>query len=84
MVSVTVTNVPDELHRALRARAALHGRSTEDEVRDILETAVRPPGRVKIGSLLADLGREAGLTDADCAVFDQRRDAAPLTPVDLE
>nr|WP_244562545.1 hypothetical protein [Ensifer aridi] len=26
---LTVRNVPDEVHRALRARAAMHGRSTE-------------------------------------------------------
>jgi plasmid stability protein len=38
MAMLTVRNVPDEVHRALRVRAALHGRSAEAEVRDILET----------------------------------------------
>lgn len=33
---ITVRNLPDETHRALRLRAAQHGRSTEAEVRDIL------------------------------------------------
>lgn len=33
MASITVHNLPDEVHRALRARAARHGRSTEAEVR---------------------------------------------------
>ncbi|MDK1494618.1 plasmid stabilization protein, partial [Sinorhizobium sp. 7-81] len=29
MAILTVRNVPDEVHRALRVRAAMHGRSTE-------------------------------------------------------
>ncbi|MGP4693912.1 FitA-like ribbon-helix-helix domain-containing protein, partial [Agrobacterium cavarae] len=47
MVAVTIRNLSDETHRALRARASYHGRSTEAEIRDILEAAVRPSGRVK-------------------------------------
>jgi len=40
----------DEVHRAPRVRAAHHGRSTEAEIREILEAAARPPERVKLGS----------------------------------
>ena len=54
MAMLTVRNLSDEVHRALRVRAAMHGRSTEAEVRVILENAVKPQGRVKLGSLLAD------------------------------
>ena len=36
MPSVTVRNVLDEVHRALKVLAAQHGRSAEAEVRDIL------------------------------------------------
>ncbi|HEX3843880.1 MAG TPA: Arc family DNA-binding protein [Steroidobacteraceae bacterium] len=61
MAILTVRNLPDEVHRALRVRAAQHGRSTEAEVRDILESAVRPEGRIKLGSLLAEIGRRAKL-----------------------
>lgn len=60
MASVTVRNLPDETHRALRVRAATHGRSTEAEIRAILESAVRPEGRIKLGTLLAEIGREVG------------------------
>jgi antitoxin FitA len=35
MPSITVRNVPDEVLRALRVRAAQHGRSVEAEIRDI-------------------------------------------------
>lgn len=41
-------------------RAAQHGRSTEAEIREILEEAVRPKKRVKIGSELAAFARRLG------------------------
>ena len=84
MAILTVRNLPEEVHRALRVRAAVHGRSTEAEVRAILEEAVKPEGRVKLGSLLADIGRRAKLTDEDFAVFEQVRDKTPAQPVRLE
>jgi plasmid stability protein len=56
MASFTVRNLPDETHRALRVRAAQNGRSTEAEIREILEEAVRPQARLKLGSALAALG----------------------------
>jgi antitoxin FitA len=75
MAMITVRNLPDEVHRALRVRAAEHGRSTEAEVRDILEAAVKPQGRAKLGSLLADIGRDFRLTDDELAGFE--RDHSP-------
>lgn len=84
MRSITVRNVPDEVHRALRVRAAQHGRSAEAEIRDILKHAVKPEGRVKLGSLLADIGRRIKLTDEDFAVFEQVRDKTPAQPVSFE
>ncbi|MCU7917991.1 MAG: Arc family DNA-binding protein [Candidatus Thiodiazotropha sp. (ex Epidulcina cf. delphinae)] len=84
MRSITVRNVPDEVHRALRVRAAQHGRSAEAEIRDILENAVKPESRVKLGSLLADIGRRAKLTDEEFAVFEQVRDKTPAEPVSFE
>ncbi len=84
MAMLTVRNIPDEVHRALRVRAALQGHSMEAEVRAILETAVSPAGRVKLGSLLADVGRQARLSDAEFAVFGQVRDKTPADPVRFE
>ena len=84
MASITVRNVPDEVHRALRVRAAQHGRSAEAEIRDILEQAVKPDGRVKLGSLLADIGRRAKLTDEEFAVFEQVRDKTEARPLSFE
>ncbi|WP_321872667.1 FitA-like ribbon-helix-helix domain-containing protein [Burkholderia ubonensis] len=79
MAVITVRNLPDEVHRALRVRAAQHGRSTEAEVRDILEKAVQPEGRVKLGTLLAEVGREIGGVDLDI-----QRDKTPTEPVNFE
>jgi len=65
MASITVRNVPDEVRRALRVRAAMRGHSTEAEVRDILESAVKPEGRIKLGSMLAEIGRALGGVDLE-------------------
>lgn len=85
MAVLTVRNLPDDVHRALRVRAAQHGRSTEAEIRDILEKAAKPEGRLKFGSLLASIAREAGgLTDAEVEVFNQIRDKTPAEPMRFE
>lgn len=80
MTRLTVRDLPDDVHRALRSRAARHGHSLEAEVREILESAISPRGRVKLGSLLADMGRPAKLTDDEFAVFDQVRNKSPVRP----
>lgn len=82
MAILTVRNVPDEVHRALRVRAAHSGRSTEAEVRAILRDAVMPENRVKLGSLLAEIGREIQLTDEELANFE--RDRTPHEPVKFD
>lgn len=84
MAAVTIRNISDETHRALRARAAHHGRSTEAEIRDILEAAVRPSGRVKLGSLLAAIGRDAELSNSDVEALQQQRDMTPAEPMTFE
>ena len=84
MAMLTVRNLSDEVHRALRMRAAQRGHSMEAEVRQILESAVSLQGRVKLGSLLVGMGRRARLTDEEAAVFEQVRDKAPTRPPSFE
>ena len=73
------------MHRAIRIQAADHGRSTEAEIRDILERAAKPEGRVKIGSLLASIAREAvALTDEAHALFESARITSPARAVSFE
>lgn len=84
MATLTVRNLPDEVHRALRVRAASNGRSTEAEVRAILEASVRPRERLRLGSALSELGRSAGLTDADLTTLETGRDRTPAEPMRFE
>ena len=79
MSSITVRNLPEETPRALRVRAAMAGRSTEAEVRAILESVARPEGRIKLGSLLADIGHQAGGVELDL-----ERDRTPAEPLSFE
>lgn len=58
MPILTILNVPQEVHRA-----------------------VKPEARIKLGSLLADVGRRARLTDEELKVFEQR-DKTPAEPLD--
>ncbi len=84
MAVLTVRNVPDDVHRALRVRAAQHGRSTEAEVREILAAAVKPEKRVRVGDALAAIGRKVGLTDEEFAVFENVRDKTPAKPASFD
>jgi plasmid stability protein len=84
MPAVTIRNLSDETHRALRVRAAHHGRSTEAEIRDIIEAAVRPTERIKLGSLLANIGRDAELSNGDVEVLLKNSDKVPAEPMTFE
>jgi plasmid stability protein len=79
MAAIVIRNLSPETHRALQARAARHGRSTEAEVRSILDEAVRPASRVKLGSALAALAQPFGGLDLDIS-----RDKTPAEPIALE
>ena len=44
MASITIRNLDDDVKRRLRVRAAEHGRSMEEEARDILRQVVGQHG----------------------------------------
>jgi len=79
MPTLTVRNLSQEAHRALRIRAASHGRSTEAEVRVILEEAVLPTKRLKIGSEIRRIAREIGGMDE----FEISRERSEIKGEDL-
>jgi plasmid stability protein len=78
MAAIVIRNISPETHRALQARAAQHGRSTEAEARRILDEAVRPSARVKLGSALAALAQPFGGIELDLS-----RDKTPAEPIAL-
>ncbi|MCA3273286.1 MAG: plasmid stabilization protein [Roseomonas sp.] len=88
MAAVTIRNLSAETHRALKLRAAQHNRSTEAEMRAILEAAVRPEGRLRLGTALSAASREMGLTNADIEALEQTleqvRDRRPAEPMTFE
>jgi antitoxin FitA len=79
MRAVTIRNLPEETYRALKVRAAQHGRSTEAEIREILKSVAHPPERIKLGSELAAIAREFGGLDLDI-----ERDKTPAETVSFE
>src|SRR2546430_8953614 len=78
MPAIVVRNISAETHRALRVRARQHGRSTEAEIRPILDGAVRPRARIKLGSALVALVNPFGGLDLKI-----KRDKKPAKRADL-
>ncbi|MGO9318635.1 MAG: FitA-like ribbon-helix-helix domain-containing protein [Terracidiphilus sp.] len=79
MSAVTVRNLPEAVHRALKLRAARNARSTEAEIRVILEEAVLPRTRIRIGSELAAFGRRYGGIE-----LNYKRDRRPIEAAKFE
>lgn len=65
MAQLLVRNLDDEVKTSLQRRARRHGRSTEEEVREILRNAVRDDAKVSapLGRRLRALFAGIGLDD---------------------
>jgi len=65
MAQVIVRNLEDSVKRKLQRRAASHGRSMEEEIREILRNAVKDGGspRRGLGTEIAELFRGIGLEE---------------------
>lgn len=63
MAQLSIRQLDEEVKEKLQRRARLHGRSTEEEVREILRNAVRSDGsgRAPLGSRIAARFRRIGL-----------------------
>jgi len=63
MASITIRNLEDDLKRRLRVRAAEHGRSMEEEAREILRqvVAVPSPPRDLAAAIRARLAKVGGV-----------------------
>ena len=79
MATVTVRNLPAEVHRAIRIRAAEHGRSTEAEIREILAQAIQSDGRLRLGTELRRYAEQFGGVDLDI-----RRDSESIELASFE
>jgi antitoxin FitA len=81
MAQLLVRNLDDDVKTRLQNRARRHGRSTEEEVREILRNAVRSEGNAKppFGSRLAGRFAALGLDEDIPELRDQ-----PAQPADFE
>ncbi len=84
MAAVTIRNLSEEAHRALKVRAAQNNRSAEAEMRAILEAAVRPEGRLRLGAQLSEMSRKIGLANADVEALERACDPPPAEPMGFE
>jgi len=73
---ITVRNIPEEVHNNLRVRAKRNKRSTEAEVRAILEDAVRPAKDSSgAGAVFAALRKKIRLSEEECEIINGVRTA---------
>mgnify|MGYP005863735611 FL=1 len=69
MAQLVVRNLDDDVKAKLQQRARRHGRSTEEEVRDILRSAVReegaplPPLGTRLSGRFAGIGLEEDIPE---------------------
>jgi len=77
MPSVTIRKLPEATHRAIKLRAAQHGRSTEAEIRCILDAAIRP--QLGLGTALASIGQSLGVIELNLT-----RDTTPVAAAVFE
>ena len=84
MPALTIRNIPEDIHRGLKALAASHGRSAEAEVRDLIASAVKPEGRMRLGQALTAIWQPIALTDEEHAVIESARDSVPAEPMSFE
>jgi plasmid stability protein len=80
MAAMTVRNIPDDVHKALKRRAKRHGRSAEAEVRSILQDALGQQPKVGLGTALLELGRKIREAGGE---FEPVRDTSPARYVDF-
>jgi len=77
MAIMTIRNIDDAIKNRLRLRAAMHGRSMEDEARDILRSALSTeiPRPRNLGQAINERFRALGGVDLPDAPRDPMRPA---------
>ena len=81
MTAVTIHNLSARALCTLRLRALENSRSCEAELREILEAALAPKGRLHIGSALSGLSEASGLSNSDIEALENARDTSPPAPM---
>lgn len=72
---IQIRNVPDKVHRALKARSALAGRSLSDFIREELVAMAALPSEAELREHLA-AARPFAMNASSAAIVRRGRDAA--------
>lgn len=80
MANLTIRNLDDNVKAVLRMRAAQHGRSMEEEARQILRQTLAPA--VTGGNLAERIGRRFAGLDADELPIPPRRPSRAAPQLD--
>jgi plasmid stability protein len=75
MANLIVRDIDESLVRALKQRAAKHGRSAEAEHREILAVVLRGPRKRQLADVLAavpNVGRDSDFTRSEDAIEAER------------
>lgn len=70
MAQITIRQIPDEVHRALKAQARAQGKSAEALARSILRRGLFPVDRPRPGDLLRSIWKD---TDLEGVSFERDR-----------
>lgn len=79
MASITIRNLEDDFKQRLRVRAAAHGRSMEEEAREILRRVMREESAPrKLAAAIRARVKPAARADLDLPVREPMREPPPL------
>jgi antitoxin FitA len=83
MGSLTIENLPDDIHDVLRLMAAKNGLNIEAEARGLIIKAVTTEARLKPGDVMASIWRSSGMTAEEATAIDVARSREPAVPLEL-
>lgn len=78
MTKLTFRKLQEKVRCPQRERCPSNGEGMETEMRETPERSISAPGDVKLGSLLAEIGRAGKLSDEEFAGFGQIRAKTPI------
>ncbi len=81
MAQIVIRNLDDDVKRRLVARAALAGRSMEEEARQILAAATAPAPEEGLGSRIVRLFKDVGMTEEEHRIFQAAIDESRRSPM---
>jgi plasmid stability protein len=77
MPALQIRNLPDDVHRTLKARAAMHGQSLSEYASHVLRAAAETPTVEELSARIRARGTAGKATTAEVAALIRRDRARP-------